>query len=155
MSAGVRGEAHRVRGFQPGDVAQMEEIARSAPEAAGWTRNAFKSMEMAGERGWVIETESRVTGFVVVRVVLSEAEILNLAIEAPQRRSGQASRLLEEVLITLRRAGVQRIFLEVRASNAAAIAFYQRHGFAEIGRRPGYYRDPDEAALCMKKILTG
>jgi ribosomal-protein-alanine N-acetyltransferase len=46
------------------------------------------------------------------------------------------------------------VFLEVRESNQAAIAFYSKHGFAKMGRRPSYYRVPDEAAIVMEKKLT-
>jgi ribosomal protein S18 acetylase RimI-like enzyme len=45
--------------------------------------------------------------------------------------------------------------MEVRESNAGAIAFYQKQGFSKSGRRPGYYRDPVEAAILMEKKLTG
>jgi ribosomal protein S18 acetylase RimI-like enzyme len=47
------------------------------------------------------------------------------------------------------------VFLEVRESNAPAIAFYLKYGLAKSGRRPGYYRDPAEAAIVMEKKLTG
>jgi ribosomal protein S18 acetylase RimI-like enzyme len=55
----------------------------------------------------------------------------------------------------LRRRGVNKLFLEVRESNEAGIAFYEKMGFAKTGRRPGYYREPEEAALLMEKKLTG
>jgi ribosomal-protein-alanine N-acetyltransferase len=82
-----------------------------------------------------------------------EAEILNLAVLAAWRRRGQASSLLAAALAQLRDRGVLRIFLEVRESNTAAIAFYNKHEFKAVGRRPAYYRNPDEAALRMMASL--
>jgi ribosomal protein S18 acetylase RimI-like enzyme len=49
---------------------------------------------------------------------------------------------------------VSRVFLEVRESNEAGIAFYRKHGFSNTGRRAGYYRDPDEAAIVMEMKLS-
>jgi ribosomal-protein-alanine N-acetyltransferase len=55
----------------------------------------------------------------------------------------------------MRSLGKHGVYLEVRESNLGAIAFYERLGFSSNGRRNNYYRNPDEAAVCMKKILTG
>jgi ribosomal protein S18 acetylase RimI-like enzyme len=55
----------------------------------------------------------------------------------------------------LQRRGVRRVYLEVRESNTTAIAFYQKQGFSIMGRRPGYYREPEEAAVLMERRLTG
>ncbi|MBI3483860.1 MAG: GNAT family N-acetyltransferase [Acidobacteria bacterium] len=65
------------------------------------------------------------------------------------RRTGIASRLLDGALAAARSFGGQRAFLEVRASNAGAIAFYERHGFRPAGRRKHYYASPVEDALVL------
>jgi ribosomal-protein-alanine acetyltransferase len=103
----------------------------------------------------VIEEKKKVVGFLVVRDVVAEAEILNLCVAPARRRAGLAEALLTEALAELRRSRVDRLFLEVRESNTPAISFYEKHGFRTNGRRPGYYRDPDEAAVLMMKELTG
>ncbi|MBV9885800.1 MAG: GNAT family N-acetyltransferase, partial [Acidobacteria bacterium] len=89
------------------------------------------------------------------RAVVAEAEILNLCIAPEKRRSGLAEALLNEAVAELRRTRVDRLFLEVRESNTPAISFYEKHNFSKTGRRPGYYRDPDEAAVLMMKELAG
>jgi ribosomal-protein-alanine N-acetyltransferase len=81
-------------------------------------------------------------------------EILNLAVEAALRRRGVASRLLEAALAFARVAGVKTAFLEVRSSNAGAIALYEGHGFAPAGHRPRYYSDPPEDALVLSRKLA-
>jgi [ribosomal protein S18]-alanine N-acetyltransferase len=104
-------------------------------------------------RGWVAETAATLAGFLIVRVIAPEAEILNVAVAAAQRRRGIAAALLTEVENTLRKDNVTRLFLEVRESNQPAIAFYKKHGFAVTGARPGYYREPPESAVLMERKL--
>jgi ribosomal-protein-alanine N-acetyltransferase len=87
--------------------------------------------------------------------VADEAEILNLAVRRQNQRRGEGHALLSAVLGQLHRRGVNKVFLEVRESNEAGISFYEKMGFAETGRRPGYYREPEEAAVLMEKKLTG
>jgi ribosomal-protein-alanine N-acetyltransferase len=61
---------------------------------------------------------------------------------------------LHQALEEFRRLRVERVFLEVRESNLAAVRFYETHGFARAGQRAGYYRDPDEVAVLMIRKLT-
>jgi ribosomal-protein-alanine N-acetyltransferase len=60
---------------------------------------------------------------------------------------------MESLLRSLCERDAQLIHLEVRPSNKAARALYQRWGFRESGRRPGYYHSPPEDAILYKKIL--
>jgi ribosomal-protein-alanine N-acetyltransferase len=89
------------------------------------------------------------------RQVGDEGEILNLAVTPAQRRKGEGGALLDGVLKEFAARRVSRVFLEVRESNETGIAFYSKHGFAKTGRRPGYYRDPEEAAIVMEKKIAG
>jgi ribosomal-protein-alanine N-acetyltransferase len=70
------------------------------------------------------------------------------------RRHRIASRLLHAALDALWEEGVQIAFLEVRESNQGARVFYERHGFAEVGRRRNYYRLPREDALILARSLV-
>ncbi len=82
-----------------------------------------------------------IAAYLSARCALDEAEILRLAVGARWRRRGLATALLGRAWETLRARGVGRCFLEVREDNEAAIRFYERSGFATVGRRPFYYRD--------------
>jgi ribosomal-protein-alanine N-acetyltransferase len=144
-----------IRRFEASDAGAVGEILASSPQAAAWTVKSLEQLNVRGELGWVIEDKKSVAGFLVVRAVVAEAEILNLCIAPPKRRSGLAEALLNTAVAELRRTRVDRLFLEVRESNTSAISFYKKHQFRETGRRPGYYRDPDEAAVLMMKELTG
>jgi [ribosomal protein S18]-alanine N-acetyltransferase len=144
-----------IRRFDARDAGSVGEILASSPEAAAWSVKSLEQLNKRGELGWVIEEKRKIAGFLVVRAVVAEAEVLNLCVAPEKRRAGLAEALLTEAIAELRRTRVDRLFLEVRESNTPAISFYEKHGFRKTGRRPGYYRNPDEAAVLMMKELTG
>lgn len=78
-------------------------------------------------------------GFILIRAVADEAEILTIAVAPEYRRQGAAIALLDEACRWLQAGGTQRLFLEVAADNTAAVTLYARYGFTQSGRRPGYY----------------
>ena len=143
-----------IRRFDARDAVAVGEILASSPEAAAWSVKSLEQLNLRGELGWVIEDGGEVVGFLVVQSVVAEAELLNLCVAPQKRRAGLAEALLNEVISELRRDRVDRMFLEVRESNTPAISFYEKHHFRKTGRRPAYYRNPDEAAVLMMKELT-
>ncbi len=78
-----------------------------------------------------------------------QADILDVAVDPAFRRRGIARALMETVLDEAGKAGVETVFLEVRASNAPAIALYTSLGFTPCGKRKNYYTAPREDALLM------
>jgi len=94
----------------------------------------------------VATSGGRVVGFLVVRQVApDEREILNLAVDAAERRRGVARKLLETELQRVK----NQWFLEVRASNSSAIKLYESAGFRVAGRRESYYQNPAESGIVM------
>jgi [ribosomal protein S18]-alanine N-acetyltransferase len=145
-----------IRRFDARDAAAVGEILARSPEAAAWSVKSLEQLNLRGELAWVIEDgDGKLAGFLVVQAVVAEAELLNLCVAPEKRRAGLAEALLDEVITALRLAHVDRLFLEVRESNTPAISFYEKHDFRKTGRRPNYYRNPDEAAVLMMKELTG
>jgi ribosomal-protein-alanine N-acetyltransferase len=96
-----------------------------------------------------------VAGYVFARRAADEAEILNLAVLAAHARRGVGTGLVDAVLGDLVDAGIVRVFLEVRESNAGARAFYDRLGFRPVGRRRGYYSKPREDAVVLAYEIRG
>lgn len=95
-------------------------------------------------------------GFLVGRAVAGEAEVLTLAVAPEARRRGLAARLLSRFVYQARLRGAEAAFLEVAAGNVAAIGLYRAQGFAEAGRRRGYFRHADgwaEDAIVMRRAL--
>ncbi len=86
-------------------------------------------------------------GFILVRRVLDEAEVLTLAVLPALRRRGLARTLVEAAAAVARQAGAEALWLEVAEDNAAAIALYDACSFAPAGRRRGYYARTGAAAV--------
>lgn len=94
--------------------------------------------------------------FALTRIVAGEAELLTIATDPECRREGRGRSVLRDALAVAAARGATRIFLEVAAGNDAALALYHAAGFAETGRRAGYYRredGPPEDAITMARDL--
>lgn len=100
--------------------------------------------------------DTQPSGFVLTRLAAGEAEILSVAVLRTARGRGIARQLLAAHLSRLAHERVVRLHLEVEEGNDPALALYRSLGFAEIGRRPGYYLKPDgarAAAITMVRAL--
>lgn len=95
----------------------------------------------------------RIVGFLCAWVVSDELHINNIGVHPSYRRRGIASQLLEKVLCRAGAKGVTAGYLEVRASNEAAVALYRSYGFRPIGLRRHYYDHPREDAIVMRMTL--
>ena len=96
-------------------------------------------------------------GFIVVRAVAGEAEILTLAVHPDARRQGLGRSLVQSAATTAEVLGAEAFWLEVAIDNAAAIGLYTAAGFQAAGRRPHYYARPGGErvdALVMRRLLN-
>lgn len=91
----------------------------------------------------------RIVGFVLVRLAADEAEILTVAVAAASRGRGTGRRLIEEVMRLLYREHIGALFLEVDEINLRAVSLYRSLGFVEVGRRPAYYGEGDDASCAL------
>ncbi len=94
---------------------------------------------------------AHVLAFCVCWLIFDELHINTLAVSPVARRQGVASRLLRDVMAEAVAGGASKATLEVRASNSAALALYERLGFQVAARRPRYYTLPEEDALILWK----
>lgn len=101
---------------------------------------------------FVAEQDARFVGHAAVSVVQDVAELQRIATVPGARRTGVAAALLTAVTDHAAAGGAERLLLEVRDDNDAALAFYAGAGFAEIARRPGYYRDGTEAVVLERFV---
>ena len=136
-------------------IGAVVKINQLVPEAAQWCLGAYENLLATAAEGWVALVDDVVVGFVVTRLAADEMEILNFAVLPEHRREGFGRRLLERALRENRRQGATRAYLEVRASNSAAIEFYKANGFKMFGHRPSYHCDPVEDAVLMERDLDG
>lgn len=101
---------------------------------------------------WLVAVEKEVViGYIGSQAVMDEADIMNVAVHPAHRRKGIAEALLDALQSILAQTGVHSLTLEVRPSNASAIALYQKKGYLQVGRRPNYYHKPKEDALILRK----
>ncbi len=89
---------------------------------------------------------TRDRGFALARVVLDETELLTLAVHPSARRRGIGSAIVNAFHAAARTRGATRSYLDVAATNAPAIALYERAGYSVAGRRPAYYTEAEPAA---------
>jgi len=140
----------RIRPTMPPDVAALLSILAESPEASLWSEASLLEACSSGS-AWVAEQDGRVIGFLIGRIAADEFEILNVAVARAYRRRGMASALLNEALECAQTGGSRRAYLEVRASNEAAIALYLRHEFRVCGSRARYYQHPAEDAVVLSR----
>lgn len=91
-------------------------------------------------------------GFIDFWRIPDEVQILNLATHPQHRRRGIASLLVEEAVTAARAHHALRVQLEVRRSNVAAIALYEKHHFRRVALRPNYYRDREDALIMIREL---
>lgn len=133
-------------------IAQLETLCFSAP----WSEQSIASELQNPLSLWLVAAEGEcVVGYIGSQSVLGEADMMNVAVHPDHRRRGIARALIEALCAALAQADVHSLTLEVRASNAAAIALYETMGFATVGLRPNYYRHPREDARIMRKEWQG
>jgi len=118
-----------------------------------WTAAEFGEL-LAASHVFVI---GDVGGFILGRAVADQAELLTLAVDPARRRRGRGRQLVRRFEEEAAIRGANRIFLEVSAENAAAVGLYLTEGYAESGRRRGYYRDvsaqPVDAIVMSKPLV--
>jgi [ribosomal protein S18]-alanine N-acetyltransferase len=141
--------AIELRRAAAGDAAEISVVAQSSPGAASWSEQQFLDAISGNSENWVAVADGDVAGFLFARVAADEAEILNMGVTAAIRRRKVGARLLDAAVRFARARGAKRMFLEVRESNGAAIAFYRWAGFKESGQRPRYYSNPTEDARLL------
>ena len=98
--------------------------------------------------------ENEILGWYACREVWPEAELLKIAVKKVNRERGIGRFLLEHLFLDLQIRKITCLFLEVRSGNRAALRFYEKNCFLHVGTRPGYYTDPPDSALILKKNVS-
>ena len=113
-------------------------------------RDIFSAISTEGAMCYsAVDEGGEVVAYVLARLIAPEAEIYRVAVRADKRRRGIGYRLLDYAMKTERGRGLESTFLEVRESNVAARNLYHSYGFAQIGERKNYYKNPTENAILM------
>ena len=138
----------------PIDVAEVAALEQE--NLSSWSMNSLvQELAIKGAMQFVAEGPGgRLDGWCACRALRPEAELLKIAVRQRYRHGGIAGLLLQHLFEALQKNQIARLFLEVRAKNLAAVSFYKKHGFTHVGSRPGYYTDPPDTAMILKKNLS-
>lgn len=121
-------------------------VIEQAVQAYPWTRGNFADVLQHGDVCRIDEEQGEVLAYAVMRLLPDEAELLNIGVAFRQQRNGRGRAILHAMLEVAQDKNLRRIFLEVRSSNAAALALYRSTGFSRIGERRGYYQSAGGSA---------
>lgn len=150
----------QIRPATESDLEQLVSLSGAADSSAHWTTQQWLDIfrtEIPARLAWIAEDvregENHACGFLVAQSNGPEWELENVAVRPEFRRRGLGRELLSALLAAARLQAAERIFLEVRESNDAAIRLYQANGFQLLSRRHAYYLNPPEDALIMVHTL--
>ena len=132
------------------DVAEIERECFTEP----WSARALELLLTDDAMGIVCECDGAVAAYGGILWAPDEGQITNIAVREAFRKRGIGDAVLSAVIAAARERACVQISLEVRESNRAAIALYEKHGFAVAGRRRHFYKAPAEDALVMILTLT-
>ena len=127
--------------FRPMQMEDLDEVMVIEPQIYShpWTRGNFSDSLKSGHSAWILEQENKIIGYALLMIVLDEAHLLNLSIAKNYQKQGLGRFLLEYMLKIAENCHAANMFLEVRASNASALALYENLGFNEMAVRRNYY----------------
>ena len=130
-------------------VAELEKLCFADP----WSEKSIASELNNPLALWLVAVEDgSLCGYIGSQSVMGESDMMNVAVHPDHRRKGVGEMLVLALCEALSKENAS-LALEVRASNAPAIALYEKLGFAQVGLRKNYYRNPKEDALILKKKI--
>jgi len=147
-----------------GQISSMEKEFFSVP----WSESSIGHYADAGNTVFVVARSAKlvswpfedgerpvreVAGYAAVMCAADEGNLVSIGVRPEYRQMGIASELLDICYEMSASRGVASIYLEVRETNEPAIRLYEKEGFAYIGKRPRFYREPEEDALLYRKQL--
>lgn len=128
------------------DVAEIENVCFSHP----WSRTDLEAQLSIDTSHFIVASlNGRAVGYMGLQIFSGEGYVTNVAVLPEYRRRGIAEALIAAQM----KNDMRFITLEVRKSNAAAIALYEKSGFENVGIRPKFYTDPTEDAVIMTKYF--
>ena len=139
-----------IREMQIDDLEAVMEIENEC-FSVPWTETGFFTFLIRNDTLFLAAEENgMILGYAGIVMVPEDGDITNVAVRPDCRKMGVGRAIVTELCARAKEQGVRHIFLEVRKSNAAAIALYSGLGFEPIGERKDYYEEPKEDAILMR-----
>ena len=156
-AAGTSQDARlHLRPMRASDLDRVLAVERAA-YAFPWSREIFADCLKTGYNCWLGKLDGVIVAHGVMSVAVGECQIFNLCVHPDWQGRGLGRQMLRHLLRLARHRKAETAFLEVRVSNAAALALYRAEGFCEIGRRRNYYPAPtgrEDAIVLALELLT-
>jgi ribosomal-protein-alanine N-acetyltransferase len=154
MSAVLDQPQYLVRAMHADDLDDVSRVERRGYDHP-WSDSILRDCLRVGYNCWVCVADETIVAHAVMSIAVGEAHLLNLCVDPDWQGRGVGRRLLRRMFRVAVQRNADTLFLEVRESNAAALALYASEGFVEIGQRRGYYPAVDgrEDALVYAKTL--
>lgn len=145
----------QVRAATPADIEALAAIEAES-FTSPWPGNDFlRELDNSWVRLWVCEVQAEIAGYMLAWFLEPTVELHKIAVSGRFRRHGLAAGMMAQLIAAARNAAAETVWLEVRASNDAAVRLYERFGFKLANRRRDYYENPREDALCFRLELSG
>lgn len=143
----------QLRSWEEKDLPLLAEIEDRCFPCDAWSQGMLSEVLKAPYQWSVLaEKDGEIYGYACMVSLFETAELLNIAVDTAYRGRGIGERLLTAVHDQAKERGAERILLEVRASNAPAIALYEKHGYIKIAVRKRYYANGEDADIMEKKL---
>ena len=142
-----------LRPWKEDDLLVISEMEKRCFPSDAWTR-AMLADVLTMPYQWAVLAEENgiVCGYACLFSLFETAEVMNIAVDAAFRGRGIGAALLTTLHEKAKELGAERIMLEVRSSNASAIALYRKFGYEKISLRKRYYADGEDADIMEKKL---
>ena len=143
-----------IRRMTEADLPAVLELENKLFPASPWPERQFL-YELNGNPYaaiYLIEQDSVIAGYVDLWIMFEQAEIADIGVAAEYQNKGLGSRLMKYVINEAIKAGCENLTLEVRVSNAPAIALYEKYGFINVAVRKHYYENGENANLMLKPL---
>ena len=141
-----------IRPLAAGDLPAVAHVERFS-FAIPWSEESLKMLTTPPNYGFVAEIGGKIAGYIGILGVLDELEVTNVATLPEFRRRGVGRALVSALLDYAREENFRRVTLEVRESNAPAIALYESLAFTPCGLRKNFYTQPNEHAIIYETLI--
>lgn len=142
-----------VRMIEKRDIEQVHEIEKNCFSDAWSITGIQESLDQNHAVLLGAWLDRKLSGYVIAYLSIDDCEIARIAVDGTCRRKGVALKLLEELKNVCLKRQVERIMLDVRSSNEAAVSLYGKFGFTQDGIRKNFYVRPTEDAVLMSFII--
>ncbi len=143
-----------IRKWKFEDILVISQLEKECFHGEEWSYAVLaKAFENANTVGLVAEEYGEIIGYGCATCVFENADLENILIVEQYRRGGRGRRLLAELIGECRSRGAEKMFLEVRVSNSAALSLYLSAGFSGLHARTRYYPDSEDCLVMQKSLV--